>query len=113
MSGVFEVVFYNEAAAKDYRKLDGSQKKLVNVALKKLQTRADEIGAPLEHELAGCKKIKWRNSGLRMVFRIVDESTVEVVEIIVIGQRDKMRVYKRAGQRLETKPNHIETDRNC
>ncbi|WP_165170819.1 type II toxin-antitoxin system RelE/ParE family toxin [Adlercreutzia sp. ZJ242] len=101
MSGRFQVVFYNEAAAKEYRKLDGSTKKLVNVALKKLETRADEIGTPLERELSGCKKLKWRNAGLRMVFRIVDENTVEVVEIIAIGQRDNERVYKLATRRLE------------
>lgn len=102
MSGVFTVVFYNDAAAKEYRKLDGSMKRLVNVALLKLQTRADEIGTPLSGPLAGCKKIKWRNVGLRMIFRIVDETTVEIVEVIAIGQRDKERAYRTATQRIET-----------
>ena len=99
MSGVFTVVFYNDAAAKEYRKLDGSTKRLVNVALLKLQTRADEIGTPLSGPLAGCKKIKWRNVGLRMIFRIVGETTVE---IIAICQRDKERAYRTATQRIET-----------
>lgn len=101
MSGRFRVFFYNEAAAREYRKLDPSAKRLVNIALKKLEARADEIGAPLARELAGCKKLKWRNAGLRMVFRIVDETTVEIVEIIAIGQRDKEKVYKIAERRLE------------
>lgn len=48
MSGRFTVEFYNDDAAKEYRKLDGSVKKLVNVGLKKLETRADEIGKQLE-----------------------------------------------------------------
>lgn len=48
MSGRFTVKFYNDDATKEYRKLDGSVKKLVNVGLKKLEMRADEIGKQLE-----------------------------------------------------------------
>lgn len=67
MSGRFTVEFYNDDAAKEYRRLDGSVKKLVNVGLKKLETRADEIGKQLEgggratlHSPAGFTSIKGR-----------------------------------------------------
>ena len=52
--------------------------------------------------MAGCKKLKWRRDGLRMVFRLGDDGAVEIVEIIAIGRRDKSAVYRRAEQRLST-----------
>ena len=86
MSGHFVVGFLNRDVEKEYQKLDGSQRRLVRIAVAKLKTRADEIGTPLHGELAGCKKIKWRNAGLRMVFRIREDGTVEIAEIVAIGR---------------------------
>lgn len=85
MSGHFVVGFLNRDVEKEYQKLDGSQRRLVRIAVAKLKTRADEIGTPLHGELAGCKKIKWRNAGLRMVFRIREDGMVEIAEIVAIG----------------------------
>ena len=96
MSGHFVVGFLNRDVEKEYQKLDGSQRRLVNIAVAKLKTRADEIGTPLHGELAGCKKIKWRNAGLRMVFRIREDGMVEIAEIVAIGRRDRSEVYKTA-----------------
>lgn len=93
MSGHFVVGFLNRDVEKEYQKLDGSQRRLVRIAVAKLKTRADEIGTPLHGELAGCKKIKWRNAGLRMVFRIREDGTVEIAEIVAIGRRDRSEVY--------------------
>lgn len=81
MSGHFVVGFLNRDVEKEYQKLDGSQRRLVRIAVAKLKTRADEIGTPLHGELAGCKKIKWRNAGLRMVFRIREDGTVEIAAL--------------------------------
>lgn len=92
MSGHFVVGFLNRDVEKEYQKLDGSQRRLVRIAVAKLKTRADEIGTPLHGELAGCKKIKWRNAGLRMVFRIREDGTVEIAEIVAIGRRDRSEV---------------------
>lgn len=95
MSGHFVVGFLNRDVEKEYQKLDGSQRRLVRIAVAKLKTRADEIGTPLHGELAGCKKIKWRNAGLRMVFRIREDGMVEIAEIVAIGRRDRSEVYRR------------------
>lgn len=99
MSKTFEVRFYNEDAEKEYRKLDGSIKKLVDIGLIKLETRADEIGKPLSGDLAGCKELKYRKDGIRVVFRIVD-GIVEIVEIIAIGHRRNDEVFNTAVSRL-------------
>lgn len=110
MSGHFVVGFLNRDVEKEYQKLDGSQRRLVRIAVAKLKTRADEIGTPLRGELAGCKKIKWRNAGLRMVFRIREDGTVDIAEIVAIGRRDRSEVYKTAAARLSKRPAMVEYD---
>ncbi|WP_282191648.1 type II toxin-antitoxin system RelE family toxin [Adlercreutzia caecimuris] len=100
MSGRFTLAFIDEDARKEYRKLDGSTKRFVDVGLRKLEERADELGAPLRGALAGCKKLKWRDAGIRLVFRILDGGTVEIVETVAIGRRDKDAVCKIAEGRL-------------
>lgn len=103
MAGKFEVVFIEEAR-KDYKKLDGSIKKLVNVALAKMKERADELGEDLTSKygmnLIGCRKIKFRKVGIRMVCRIVGDKA-EIAEIIIIGKREDNEVYQEAYKRLE------------
>lgn len=103
MDKKFDVIFI-EDAKKDYRKLDGSEKKYVDIALAKLEFRADELGEALTRKrnsnLFGCKKIKFKKIGIRIVFRIVG-SQMEIVEIISIGKRRDEEVYKDATKRLK------------
>lgn len=99
MSARFKIAFYNRDAAKEYQKLDGSTRRLVDIGLRKLSERADEIGEPLHGALSGYRKLKWRNLGVRMVYRIVN-GEVEIVEIVAIGPRDKEGVCKTAEHRL-------------
>ncbi len=101
MSRRFTVRFYNEDALKEYRKLNGSVKKLVDVGLRKLEARADEIGKPLEGPLRECKELKYRKDGIRVVFRIAG-GIIEIVDIIAIGHRADSEVFKTAEKRLAT-----------
>ena len=110
MSGHFVVGFLNRDVEKEYQKLDGSQRRLVRIAVAKLKTRADEIGTPLHGEPVGCKKIKWRNAGLRMVFRIREDGMVEIAEIVAVARRDRSEVYKTAVGRLSKQPAMVEYD---
>lgn len=104
MSKNFEVVFIEEAV-KDYEKLDGSIKKLVNVAIAKMRELADELGEELTNKhgmnLIGCRKIKFNRAGIRMVYRIVGDKA-EIAEIIVVGRREDNEVYEIAYKRLQT-----------
>ena len=84
----FDVNFYNDAARKEYLKLDGSIKPLVELGYRKLMERADEIGKHLGGKLAGCKELKYRKHGIRIIFRIVENGCVEIVDIIVTGKRE-------------------------
>ncbi|MEG1561583.1 MAG: hypothetical protein RR323_04175 [Raoultibacter sp.] len=100
MNPKFQIEFYNDEAEKEYRKLDGSIKKLVNVGLKKLEERADEIGKELHGPLFGCKELKYLKHGIRVIFRLVD-GIVQVVEIIAIGARKDDEVFETAENRLK------------
>ncbi|MBT2606720.1 hypothetical protein J7E55_27570 [Bacillus sp. ISL-53] len=95
----YKIEFIDKKAVKEYKRLDGSVKKFVDIALSKLSYRADEIGKPLERELSGCKEIKFRKDGIRIIFRIVN-GQVEIVEIISIGSREDEAVFKEALKRL-------------
>ncbi len=100
----FEVEFYNQAACKDYLSLDGSKRKMVQKGIARLAMRADEIGKPLTGTLLGCKELKFRSDGIRVVFRI-DEGVVSIVQIIAIAQRDKGEAFDVATKRLEQPSN--------
>ncbi|WP_165056572.1 MULTISPECIES: type II toxin-antitoxin system RelE/ParE family toxin [unclassified Adlercreutzia] len=97
----FKVEFYNRAAYKEYLALSGSTRTMVDKGIARLALRADEIGKPLAGKLAGCKELKFRASGIRIIFRI-REGRVEVVQIIAIDQRDKSKVFAKASQRLKS-----------
>lgn len=88
MKSKFDVVFIEEAK-KDYQKLNGSVKKLVDIAIAKMLERADELGDELtnknESNLIGCRKI-----GVRIVYRIISDKA----EIISIGKREEYETYK-------------------
>lgn len=99
MSARFSIRFINKDAVREYQKLDGSVKKLVNIGLKKLEERADQIGKPLAGGLQGCKELKYRKHGIRVIFRI-SAKQIEIVEIVAIGARSKGEVFASAQSRL-------------
>lgn len=100
----FDVVFIQEAK-EDYQKLDGSVKRFVDIAIAKMELRADELGEELtkkqQSNLIGCRKIKFKKIGIRIVYRIVADKA-EIAEIIAIGKREENEVYKNAVKRLNT-----------
>lgn len=97
-----------KAAKQDFLKLDGSQKELVAKALKKvaqnpLPQSEGGYGKPLGNHattsLAGLLKIKLKKSGIRIVYKLIQQQGQMVV--IVIGMRADSAVYKTAQQRLK------------
>lgn len=96
----FKVDFLDEAAKKEYLDLDGSVRPIVNKGIARLALRADEIGKPLSGPLSGCKELKFRASGIRVIFRIIN-GNVEIVQIIAIGRRDKGSVFDTAARRID------------
>lgn len=92
-------------AAKEYQKLDAAYKRIVNKSIDELEFRADEVGKPLRNQssskLAGCKEIKLRDIGIRIIFRVTNETVdvLRIVYIVSIEQRSKDFVFKISNKR--------------
>ncbi len=89
---------FDDEALKEWNKLDGSiRKKFAG----KLKERRDNPRV-LADKLSGmddCYKIKLRNDGYRLVYKVEDDTVV--IAVISVGKRDKKFVYKKAQKRLK------------
>ena len=101
-------VKYLPEAVKDLKKLAGNQKLLVLKAIDKIQQNPVSIheggyGKPLGNkhgnDLSGLFKIKLKNAGIRIVYKLIQTDT-EII-IIVIGARADDEVYETAKHRAE------------
>lgn len=98
----WEVEFIEEAQ-KDMRKLDGSTRILVYKAIDKVRKDPTEsgYGKPLGNRngsnLAGLMKIKLRDVGVRVVYKLEMEGGV--MKVIVVAARSDEQVYKEAAKR--------------
>jgi mRNA interferase RelE/StbE len=88
---------FHELAWAEWQKLDGSVKAPIK---KKLLERLQEPRLPSAalSNMPDCYKIKLRQAGYRLVYR-VDDDTV-FVTVIAVGKRDKNLVYDTAMIRL-------------
>jgi mRNA interferase RelE/StbE len=88
---------FHELAWAEWQKLDGSVKAPIK---KKLLERLLEPRLPSAalSNMPDCYKIKLRQAGYRLVYR-VDDDTV-FVTVIAVGKRDKNGVYNTAMTRL-------------
>jgi len=92
-----------KAAAKDYKKLDGSVKKLVNIKIEELSKNpmlGEKLGNKNNIDLTGFFKIYAFKKKYRIVYRLITPEEIEIVEIWGIGKRDKEEIYKIIGKRL-------------
>jgi len=91
-------------AQDDFHRLDGSQKKWVKIAVERCVKANGQIGELLSNtekaSLHGCKKLKSKKLGLRIVFRISKQGDIEIIEIIAIDKREDYKVYIEAEKRL-------------
>ena len=97
-------VHLTDDARDDIRDLDGSARKQVLKALKKLEDSPDQLVFPLGNNpkgnLTGLRKLVIGGRDYRAVYRV--ESGGEVVVIIVVLKRADQEVYELAVARLKT-----------
>jgi mRNA interferase RelE/StbE len=88
---------FHELALTEWNKLDGSIKSQFK---KKLTERLEQprVQSSALSGMKDCYKIKLRQLGYRMVYR-VDDYIVSVT-VIAIGKRDKEKVYQDADERI-------------
>ena len=102
----FKIVFA-PGAVSDYKGLDKAVRNLVDKKLEDLTFRADQVGKILSNtnhaKLAGCREIKLKDAGYRIVYRVVGERVeIEgIVLIIAIGRREGEEVFIDAHNRIE------------
>ena len=98
---------FTQAAEKDLFQLDGSQRILVQKAIRKVSQNPlpdyqGGYGKPLSNKanskLAGYLKIKLKAAGIRIVYKLVEINGVMV--IVVIGARADNEVYDIAQKRI-------------
>lgn len=100
---MYRVEFFPEVED-DLKQLDHRVRILVFKQLKKLSQSpqlGDLLGNKAGMDLSGCRKMYVDHKRVRIVYRIIEK--VIVVEVIAIAQRDDMRVYCEASQRIEDK----------
>ena len=85
--------------ARSTRRSIGSVRSMLNKGLARLRVRPAEIGKALSGALAGCRELKFRADGLRVIYRIRD-GQVQIVDILAIGARDHDRAFRDAERRL-------------
>ena len=87
---------FSDKAWKEWQKLGAPLREQFK---KKLQERLSNPHVPADrlNGLGNAYKIKLRNAGYRLVYRVVDE--VLVVTVIAVGKRERAEVYKDAGKR--------------
>lgn len=90
-------LIFNDQALKEYKSLSGDiqaqiKKKLLNII------ETPHVPKNKLHGMKDCYKIKLRASGFRLVYSVDDAAVV--VEVIVIGKRDKYDVYRIAENRV-------------
>lgn len=87
-------------AEKEYNHLDGSQKILVDKSLKRIKQLGFDAGEALGGTLHACRKLKHKKAGLRVIFR-ESEIGIEIIEILAIGKRDNLSVYRNTEKRIQ------------
>lgn len=92
-------------AVREYEKIDNSVINQVDRAIDELVERADKDGKNLSNKsstkLAGCKEIKLRDIGIRIIFKVTNEvvHVLRIVFILSIERRPKGEVFKTANRR--------------
>ena len=96
----YKILIHPEAA-KEIAALDRSVRLLVLKQIKKL-SKMPGLGAQLGNkmgiDLSGYRKIYVDKKKIRIVYKIVEERIV--VQIIAVGKREGMQVYKNSAKRL-------------
>ena len=97
----FKIIFHPDAA-REISELDNRQKLLVLKQIKKLSLtpgNGKKLGNKQGHDLTGYRKMYADRKKIRIVYKIVEEKIL--VQIIAIGKRDNLKVYKKAANRTQ------------
>lgn len=92
---------YKDGAVEDLLSFDKGVRRLIIKQIEKISSSpelGELLGNKAGYELSGCRKMYADNKRIRIVYRIVEDKII--VEVIAIGERDDMAVYKMANERI-------------
>lgn len=101
----YKVQFIPEAR-NDYNELDGSVRKDVNKKIDELENNpflGHKLGNKYNIDLTGFYKIYVHSKKYRIIYRLIDEKKIEIIEVWGIGKREKEEIYRLIGKRLQKK----------
>jgi len=99
---------YHPLAEEELAKLDGSVRKIVLKGILKVSANpkpqneggyGKPLGNKLGNELTGLLKIKYRDIGIRVVYKLLEDEKTHEMYILVISARADNEVYDLAGKR--------------
>ena len=100
---------YHPLAEEELAKLDGSVRKIVLKGIIKVSSNPKPqneggYGKPLgnkgSNDLTGLLKIKYRDIGIRVVYKLIEDEKSHSMFILVISARADNEVYNLAGNRI-------------
>lgn len=95
-------VCFSSKADEDFASLDNAKRIIVFKAIQNVaenpKPRPDGYGKPLSGRLAGFFKIKLRDYGIRIIYRLVPSDS-DNMKIVIIGMRSDNEVYEEAAKR--------------
>ena len=99
---------YHPLAKEEISKLDGSVRKIVLKGIVKVSANpklqseggyGKPLGNKAGNDLTGLLKIKYRDIGIRVVYKLVEDEETHDMYILVISARADNEVYDLAGRR--------------
>ncbi len=97
---IYKIVLKIEAD-EELAKLSARERALVFKQFKKISVSPElgkSLGNKAGYDLSGCRKMYADKKRIRLVYRLLDDQIV--IEVIAIGKRDDMEVYRSASKRL-------------
>jgi len=88
---------YLPEVVEDMEALDGSQRKVVQMALKKLASNPEcgkHLGNKHGLNLTGLRRVKIKALGIRIVYRLIPQT--DAVLVLAVGKREADEVYRKA-----------------
>ena len=97
---IYNIELKEEVKA-DLLEFDRSMQILIVKQFHKI-AKSPELGQQLGNKngyaLSGCRKMYACGKKVRIVYKIVEEQII--IEVVALGKRDEMEVYKKASQRV-------------
>lgn len=99
---------YHPLALEELTKLDGSVRKIVLKGILKVSSNpkpqneggyGKTLGNKGNNDLTGLLKIKYRDIGIRVVYKLIEDERTHEMYILVISARADNEVYDLAGKR--------------